>query len=166
MKTAEDKQINLDRMRYTKNKLSANLALLAIIADVFFFVSIYRTDVGTYYYTILTGASVIYNLVFMLFAFLCSEGIKNYNKQYSYVLAFLGLLQIVRIFIIPLRAHSTMVTIGTTEVRAMENAQFARCVVYLILSAVSLISSAVAGYIRSKKLSDYLDSLEPEERRD
>ena len=166
MLTAEEKSIQLDRMRYTKNKLAANLVLLSIIADVFYFVSVYKSDVGTYYYSFLTGSSVIYNLVFMLFAFLCSEGIKNYKKQYSFVLLALGLFQFVRIFIIPFKANNTLVTIGTTEVKAMENSQFIRCAIYLIVSGSALISSAVVGYVRSKKLSDYLDSLEPEERRD
>lgn len=166
MKTEEDKQIQLDRMRYTKNKLAANLVLLAIVADVFFFINIYKSDVGTYYYTILTGGSVIYNLIFMLFAFLSSEGIKNYKKQYSYVLALLGLIQIVRIFIIPLKAHNAMVLIGTEEVQVMQNAQFLRCVLYLLVSALSLMGSAAVGYLRSLKLEKYLASIGPEERRD
>ena len=33
--TDQDKSIKVDRMRYTKNKFSSNLALLAIIFDVF-----------------------------------------------------------------------------------------------------------------------------------
>ncbi len=166
MKTDQDKQIQLDRMRYTKNKVSSNLVLLAILLNVFFFVSIYKRDVGTYYYTIKIGISVIYNLVFMLFAFLCSEGIKNYKKHYSFVLAFLGLLQFIRIFIIPVNAYKATVSLGTSEVMAMENAQFVRCVIYLVLSGIALFVSAFVGYVRSKKLADYLASLDPEERRD
>ena len=46
------KTIKKDRLRYTKNKLSANLAYLAIVFDVLYFVSIYSSDVDTYYYTI------------------------------------------------------------------------------------------------------------------
>lgn len=166
MKTAEDKQIKLDIMRYTKNKLASNLVLLAIVADVFFFVSIYKKDVGTYYYTVLTGVSVVYNLIFMLFAFLASEGIKNYKKHFSYVLAGLGLFQIARIFIIPLKARNAVVTMGTEEIRVMGNAQFTRCIFYLLISAAALIGAAVVGYFRSVKLSAYLDSLGPEARRD
>ena len=81
-----DKSIATDRMRYTKNTASSRLALLAIVFNVFFFVSIYKSDVGTYYYTILIGASIIYNLVFMLAAFLASEGVKNYKRGYSWLL--------------------------------------------------------------------------------
>ena len=48
-----------DRMRYTKNTASSRMALLAIVFDVLFFVSIYKSDVGTHYYTILDRKSVV-----------------------------------------------------------------------------------------------------------
>ena len=75
----DDRIVKRDRMRYTKNTLSSTLALLGIVFDVLYFVSIYQSDVGTYYYNILIGASVLYNLIFMLMAFLSSEGVKNYK---------------------------------------------------------------------------------------
>ena len=73
----EDQQTSLDRMRYIKNKTSSNLTILAILFDVFYFVNLYRSDVGDYYYTILIGASIIYNLIFLLAAFLASEGVST-----------------------------------------------------------------------------------------
>ena len=96
----EENRIRRDRMRFIKNSLSSNLALLGILFDVFYFVNIYQSDVDVYYYNILIGASIVYNLIFMLAVFLSSEGVKNYKKNYSYLLAVVGLLQIVRIFII------------------------------------------------------------------
>ena len=75
----KDAMIKKDRMRFIKNKMSSNLILLAIVANALYFVSIYRSDVGNYYYKIFIGASIVYNLVFMLTAFLSSEGVKNYN---------------------------------------------------------------------------------------
>ena len=95
----------IDRMRYTKNTASSRLALLAIVFDILFFISIYKSDVGTYYYTITIGASIIYNLVFLLAAFLCSEGVKNYRIGYSWARIVLGIVQIARIFILPMNAH-------------------------------------------------------------
>lgn len=44
----EDRLIKRDRMRYIKNKPSANLAYLAILLDVIYFVSIYQSDVETW----------------------------------------------------------------------------------------------------------------------
>jgi len=56
----DERTTRLDRMRFTKNTLSSNLALLAIIFDVCFFISIYESDVGSWYYTILVGGSILY----------------------------------------------------------------------------------------------------------
>ena len=85
MSMNEEQFIQRDRMRFTKNTLSSGLALLAILFNVFYFVSIYKSDVGSYYYNILIGASILYNLIFMLTVFLCSEGVKSYNKAYACV---------------------------------------------------------------------------------
>ena len=106
-----EQSVKLDRMRYTKNTTSSRLALLAIVFNVFYFVSIYKTNVD-FYYNLLMGASILYNLIFMLATFLSSEGVKNYKRGYSYVLCALGIIQIVRIFILPARAHATTITVG------------------------------------------------------
>ena len=82
----DEKTIRLDRMRYTKNSAASGLALAAILFDVFYFISIYESNVGSWYYNILMGASILYNLVFMLAAFLSSEGIKNYKIGYGYAM--------------------------------------------------------------------------------
>ena len=89
----DDRSTELDRMRYTKNTASSRFALLAIVFDVLFFISIYKSDVGKYYYTATIGASIIYNLVFMLAAFLCSEGVKRYQTVYSWVMIVLGVIR-------------------------------------------------------------------------
>ncbi len=156
----EEKTIRLDRMRYTKNTLASGLALLAILFDVFFFISIYESNVGSWYYNILIGASILYNLVFMLAAFLSSEGIKNYKIGYSYVMIVLGILQIVRIFIYPMRAHAATVTIQKQEVIVMEDKQFIFCVIWLLASAACLILGAVIGMIRSRQLRAHIASLD------
>ena len=103
-----DQSIRLDRMRFTKNTTSSRLVLLAILFDAIYFVSLYKINVE-YYYNMMMGASILYNLVFMLAAFLASEGVKNYKQGYSWVLCLLGAIQIVRIFIWPVHAHATSV---------------------------------------------------------
>lgn len=145
-----------DRMRYTKNTASSRLALLAIVFDILFFISIYKSDVGTYYYTIVVGGSIIYNLVFLLAAFLCSEGVKNYKPSYSWALIVLGIIQILRIFIIPADAHRTMVN----GAPVMGDAQFIRVVVYLAASAVCLFASAAINLKKSRVLAKYTASLQ------
>ena len=152
----DDRSVQLDRMRYTKNTASSRLALLAIVFDVLFFISIYKSDVGTYYYTATTGGSIIYNLVFLLAAFLCSEGVKKYQTVYSWVMIVLGIFQIARIFIIPMDAHRTIIN----SEPVMGNAQFIFTVVCLALSAACLFAGAVINLKKSRALSAHLASLQ------
>lgn len=152
----EDKQINLDRMRYIKNKLPANFSLLAIVFDVLFFVVIYKIN-NPFYYRILIGASIVYNLIFMLAAFLSSEEIKNYKKVFGYVMIVLGIIQIARIFIIPMKA---------LKAEAMTSTQFLLCLIFVLASAALLISGGIVGIIRSMVLQNYVESIGEEARRD
>lgn len=158
----EEQLIRRDRMRFTKNSLSANLAIVAIIFDVFFFVSIYGSNVGTYYYNIIIGVSVVYNLLFMLAAFLSSEGVKNYKKNYTWLLIGLGVIQIVRIFIIPMRAHSATVSIGGVETVVMGDRQFMTLVIFMVASAVCLIASAVVNFFKCTALEAHMKTLTEE----
>ena len=151
----EDRTIELDRMRYTKNTASSRLALLAIVFDVIYFISIYKSDVGTYYYTIMIGASIVYNLVFLLATFLCSEGVKSYTTSYSWSMIVLGVIQVARIFILPMDAHRTLVN----EAPVMGNGQFTRCVIYLACSALCLCAGAVINLNKSRALSAHLATL-------
>jgi len=154
----DDRLVSLDRMRYIKNTTSSRLALLAIVFNVLFFVSIYQSNYA-YYYTIMMGASIIYNLIFLLMAFLSSEGVKNYKRGYSWLLLALGVGQIVRMFILPVNAHSAPYNVGGQEF-VMENGQFVFTIVCLVLSAVCCIASAVINLIKSYRLEKHLASLE------
>ena len=157
----EEKLIQRDRMRFVKNTMCANLCYLALLFDVFYFVLLYRSDVGTYYYTIQIGASIVYNLLFLLIVFLSSEEVKNYNKSYSYILLAVGAMQIVRIFVIPMAAHAATITVDGAEVAVMQNSQFIWSVIHLVISAACLIVSAVVNIIRCNMLeahNKYLES--------
>lgn len=166
MSMAEKKQIQLDRMRFTKNTLGSRLVYLAILFDVLYFVSVYESDVGTWYYQALIGVSIVYNLVFMLIAFLASEGVKNYKTGYGYLLLGLGVGQIVRIFILPMMAASAMtkrsdpVLKKVVEVAVMDKSQFAWIVVFLCLSAACCIIAGAVSVSRSRKLAAHNASLE------
>lgn len=153
--TQNANMIAKDRMRYTKNTFSANLVLAAILLDVFYFVSIYKSDVGSYYYNMLIGGSIIYNLVFLLAAFLSSEGVKGRGKGFPQLLCVLGVLQVVRIFIIPMQAHSAFIK----DVQVMGDGQFIWCVVCLLASAACCIAGGVTSFINNKTLNDYLKTI-------
>ena len=146
----EETAIKRDRMRFVLNKLSSSLALLAIVLNVFYFVSLYKVD-GPFFYKYEIGASVLLNLVFMLAVFLCSEGVKNYNRSHAIALIVIGALELARIFLYPLSAHSA---------EAMETGRFTRIVIYLACAGALLIASGVIGVIRSIRLANYKKSLE------
>ena len=155
-----DAYIKIDRMRYVKNKASGNLAVLAIIFNAVFFISIYKSNVGQYYYRPLIGGSIVYNLLFMMIVFLISEGSKNYQKSYSYVAIPIGLLQIARIFIYPVQAHGAMTLTTGIEEQVMKDAQFARLVIYLVVSAACLLCSAFIGISRCNRLEAHIKEVE------
>ena len=165
MSMDEKKQIQLDRMRFTKNTLGSRLVYLAILFDVLYFVSVYESDVGTWYYQALIGVSIVYNLVFMLVAFLASEGVKNYKTGYGYLLLGLGAGQIVRIFILPMMAAAALtkrsdpVLKKVVEVAVMEKSQFTWIVIFLSLSALCCIVAGLVSVIRSRKLAAYKATL-------
>ena len=158
-KVTEDREVRTDRMRYVKNTSSSRLCYLAILLNVLYFISIYKSDVGSWYYQILVGGSIVYNLLFMLMTFLASEGVKNYQKNYSWMLIALGILQIVRIFILPTQAHQAMVKIGNEEVTVMQDAQYIRCIIYLAGSAASLIASALINQRKSIALENHIGKI-------
>lgn len=152
--------IKKDRLRFTKNKLSSNLTLLAILINAFYFVSIYKSDVGSYYYQYMIGISVVYNLLFMLVAFLASEGVKSYKINYSYVLMLLGIGQIIRIFILPMDAANTTVTLSGEEEVVMGSGQFTRVCIYLVASAALCIIAGVIAFIKTRTLTAYQAELD------
>ena len=146
-----------DRMRFVKNKTSTNLAYLSIIFNVLYFISIYSSDVGNYYYTILIGVSVVYNLLFLLVAFLASEGLKNYKLSYAIIIPVIGAMQLVRIFGFPIDGIHETTSDGT---QVMKISQFIYTVATLSLSAASAIASGVIGILRNRTLNQYISTLQ------
>ena len=174
---AEITNTKLDRMRYTKDKRSSQMVLLAIVFNVLYFVSIYQQDhpvvkpISTDYpyYSWLIGASVILNLLFLLIGFLCSEGVKGRRKGYTGMLIFLGVLQFARIFYLPAKAHSSVYTQtvknaeGVAESitkKVMTDGQYAFAVAMLVVSGILCIAAAINSYMNNKKLASYMATIE------
>ena len=148
-----------DRLRYTKNTDSATQAYVAIIFNVLYFVSIYSKDVGNFYYNNTMGFSVISNLLFLLAAFLCSEGVKNYKLSYSVAFIGLGIFQVIRIFGIPVDAYNTIINLDGSTVRVMEPKQIILTSIFLLCSAAACFATAIGGIIKTKTLREYEKSL-------
>ena len=100
------------------------------------------------------------NLLFMLTVFLCSEGVKGYKASFAYVLLGMGVLQILRIFILPMRAHSALITINKEELVVMQSAQFVRVIVYLVASAACCFVAGLVGIHKSRVLAAHMAALE------
>lgn len=156
----EDQIIAKDRMRYTKDKVSSTLVLAAIVFDALYFVSIYQSDVGSWYYNWVIGASIIYNLLFMLTAFLCSEGVKSRKSGYTPMLLAIGAMQFVRMFYLPAKAHAAVVSVKGEELAVMSDGQYRYVLVCLAVSGICCVAAAVTSYLNNKKLNDYLKTLE------
>lgn len=152
--------IKRDRLRFQKNKLSANLTLLAIVLNALYFVSIYKSDVGSYYYRLIIGISVLYNLIFMLIAFLASEGVKTYKVGYSFALIGIGIGQIIRIFILPMDASNTNLLLGSEETKVMESGQFIYVCVCLVASAALCIIAGIVNFIKARELAAHQAELD------
>ena len=158
--TQEERIISTDRMRYTKDKISSTLVLAAIVFDAMYFVSIYKSDVGSFYYNWMIGASIIYNLLFLLTAFLCSEGVKSRKTGYPVALVIIGALQFLRIFYLPAKARAALASVNGSEVPVMERGQYVYVLACLVLSAVCCLAAAVTSYRNTKRLNDYMRTLE------
>lgn len=163
----DKKKMRLDRMRYTKNTLCSNMALLAIVANVLYFVIMYKIN-NKAMYELMMGVSVITNLLFLLFVFLCSEGVKNYNVNYAIMMIAIGAVEIVRIFIWPVKLHNTETRIFVdgqpVMTTVLTDSQFVWVIILLVTAAVLLIVGGVIGVIRGKQLSAYNKSLKQAEQ--
>lgn len=156
--------IKRDRMRYEKNKISSQLAIFAIICNCLYFISMYESNVGSYYYNILIGISIVYNLLFMLVVFLVSEGSKNYRIRYSYIAFVVGLLQFARLFVYPRLAHSATITQPDQSVTlVMQSSQYIWVILCLSLSGICLILSSVIGIRKCTALSAHLAQISNKE---
>lgn len=158
--TQQDRVVKWDRMRYTKDKTAANLVLAAIVLDALYFVSIYKTDVGNYYYNWIIGASVVYNLLFLLSAFLASEGVKSRKTGYTPLLIVIGLLQFARIFYLPQQAKDATVTIQEVVYDVMGQGQYLFVIGCLAVSGVCCVAAAVISSLHNRTLNRYLHLLE------
>lgn len=149
-----EKFLSNDRLRYSKNKISAVMAYLAILFNAIYFAFIYKgvqADVSTYYFNITVGVSVLVNIVFMLLAFLASEGVKNYKIAHAVIMFVLAGLQVFRIFGYPINAHATTHAADASKL-IMGDGLFTLCLIMLIASAVCLVYGGVITVIKAGKL--------------
>ncbi len=141
------------------------LALLGIVFCCAYFIVLYaQVKNNSYYYKWPIALDVIYNLFFLLFVFLFSEQVKNYDrKMFWFQLAF-GAMQIVRIFWLPLAGVTETVYPKLAGVSyngaVLSSGTFICMVVFLAASGVCVIASGVIGFIRAKSLENFTKQVE------
>lgn len=155
----DKEKIKLDRMRYVKDSAPSNLAILAVVFDILYFVLIYKIN-NEFFYNFTIGVSVVANLLFMLFGFWCSIEVKNYHGKFGFLMIALGIVQIIRIFVYPMQAHTSVALADGTSAQVMNDAQFIRSIIYLAVSAACMIVGGLLSIKNSKKLQNHLASLE------
>ncbi|MDE7329638.1 MAG: hypothetical protein K2N30_00875, partial [Clostridia bacterium] len=139
MKQTKNPVIQKDIMRYKKNKLASSLALLGLVCGCGYFVVLYaQVKNSNFYYTWEIAFDVVYNLFFLLFTFLFSEQVKNYNSKMFPLQVIVGALQVARIFWLPLTGMlASAISWGT----------FLAMTLFLAASGALIILSGVICFI-------------------
>lgn len=133
-------------MRYQTDKRSSGLCVLAIVFNVIYFLSLYSNNSLNPDFSM--GLDVLYNILFMLFAFLASEKVKTYAKNWSYSTVVGGILQFARIMWMP--AHYLKAgTLTQNKWMILAGA--------LALSGACLILAGISCYMNSTLLEKYLE---------
>ena len=152
-------RIKLDRMRYVKDSTPSLFAILAVVFDILYFVLIYKIN-NEYFYNFMIGVSIVVNLLFMLFGFWCSIEVQNYHGKFGYLMIALGIIQIIRIFVYPMRAYGQKVLVGEEMVSVMTKGQFSQSIIYLVAAAALMIIGGLISIRNTKTLQNYLGTLE------
>ncbi len=138
-------------MRYRNEKLAYYLCLFGLVFDVCYLIGLYSASGVTAKDSFgkVIGIDILFNIMFMLIAFLTAEKIKTYTLNWCFVALGLGVLQLPRI-LLPIKLFQAA-QLGT--------ASFVLLVIFLLLSAASLIASCVLSFINSHKLDNYLKEI-------
>lgn len=161
MKQAKNPVIQNDIMRYKKNKLGSMLALLGLVCGCVYFIVLYaQVKNNNFYYTWEIAFDVVYNLFFLLFTFLFSEQVKNYNSKMFPLQVIVGALQVARIFWLPLKGITNTFTVSGVESTIISAGTFIAMAVALAASGVLIIASGVIGYFRSRSVANFNKKVE------
>ena len=164
MRKANNPIIKGDVQRYKKNKLASMLALLGLVFCCVYFIVLYaQVKNGDYYYKWPIAVDVIYNLFFLLFVFLFSEQVKNYNRKLFWLQMVFGAIQFLRIEWLPLAGMVETVYNQWAHVvfrgRVLSLGTFLVMSISLWLSGACVIASGIIGFVRSKQLDDFNQKL-------
>ncbi|MCL2702573.1 MAG: hypothetical protein FWE91_03075 [Defluviitaleaceae bacterium] len=141
------KKRNPARMRYTADSRSAWLCYFSILCCIAYFIAVYSSN--TIAPDVRMGVDVVANIVFMLAIFWASEMVKVYNRKWSVALAGFGLVQIGRVFWLPVHYN---------ELEQLVDGSYVFVCATLAASGVFLLLAAALSFSNSTLLKKYLDS--------
>lgn len=152
--------IKNDILRYTTNKLSYWLCILAIVFNVANFLICYKINSAAAatdkIANFLLGLDLLVNVILIIVFFLLAEKTKAYKKEASYVCIGLAVVEVARIFIIPLSYYLAYVETGSY---GLDLIGFIWCIVLLILAAASLVGAALINLKKYNTLQDHLKKI-------
>lgn len=137
---------NPQRMKYQPDKVSYWFCILSIVINMVYFVSVYsnRSVVPD----VAVGTDVLINIIFMMVVFLASEKLKGYTRNWNKYISIVGVLQILRIFWLPMHYNKLGMLEGTKYILTLS---------YLITSGVFLIIAGINATINQKILNSIKD---------
>ena len=177
----KDTNLESEMMRYRNNSLSYKLGFGGIAFSIFAaFICLNGFNPNSF----LVIIKILMNIAILLFGFLNVEKAKSYSKKGSIVLIGLGVVNILRMFWVPLlliinynawlgaaeedKAQYTSILGKTITSRSNDlltylpqdgNFRGILAMVLLIISASFFIASGVIGYKKSVQLENYMSSL-------
>lgn len=168
---AKTKYIKTDIMRFKKNNFSFWFAILAIVFNVAMFLIIYKETNCTPNFQL--GIDLLINVLFMLTGFLLAEKMKAYNKTSGIIALVLGVVEMLRIFWIPLyyfnknieylAAYNAAIEAGETfsysGIIGLNANEFMWCAILLVLAGLSLILAGLICLKKEKTLTAHLNDI-------
>jgi hypothetical protein len=136
---------NPSMMRYKTDTASAALCYLAIAFNVAQFIAFYANN--TVAPNLRTGADVVINILFMLVVFWASEMVKVYDRKWAVGLAFIGIIQALRVLWLPAYFHKLEQLVGSSY--------YLICTA-TILSGLALAAASALSYANSTILRNYM----------
>lgn len=156
----EEKNLQIDMLRYRDNKLATTLGYIGMLCFILAFCFIYSTIkisdsdsinlLGITQSGFLCGLDIFINIIMLLFLFLAINQIKVYSKKWAFATIGLGAFQILRAFLYPL----SLLNAGI-----LDGGLFTVVLILYILCGALLIFSGIVTVLLHNTLENYLKTV-------
>ncbi len=151
----------IEKLIYQENKISYNLALLALLVNQYYLVKVLNNTDLTYH----IGIEIFINLFIYLLLFLGMEKVRKHHPNWSLILIGIGIGFFARIFYMPRRilkvadmaytaGDERSLQVAENLVKAVQQANFA-----LIIAGILIVVSGLLGYKQAMSIKNYYKKL-------